>query len=198
MGQRSGRDALHRQPVLGDGEPPAIEARRGTVERPPGARGWRPDPTRPIARSACRRGSQSRQAASASQMTIARPVVPRLLDEDCKRGERTGREQERIALAAPPDRETAGPRSRKRREKLAVRGEPLDARAHREHRDERSRDQAGTAIGDAGDEQRDYAYETCPPHGGKRTNGPGVRPEQVERPAVQEEQPCGRSTQTSR
>ena len=32
-----------------------------------------PIATRPIARSACRRGSQSRQAASASQMTIAPP-----------------------------------------------------------------------------------------------------------------------------
>ena len=92
----------------------------------------------------------------------------------------------RLHQIAKTSRSTTRPGSAD--EQLAVRGEPLDARAHREHRDERSRDQARAAIGDAGDEQRDYACETCPPHGGERTNGPGVRPEQVERPAVQEEQ----------
>ena len=65
--------------------------------------------------------------------------------------------------AVEPDREheQRGGR-RERRQQLAVRGEALDARPDREQRDQQPCDEPGAAIGDAGDEQRDYACEARP------------------------------------
>ena len=84
MGQRSGRDALDGQPVLRDGEPPAVEARRGAVQRPPGARGRRrrSRPGRSRAAPAAGEASRARRPAASQMHDRPAAVVARLLDED--------------------------------------------------------------------------------------------------------------------